>query len=262
MLVWRLITAAILVPIVIAAILWLPHLWFTLLSAAFFMLAGTEWLNLSSPKKAWEKGFFFLELIIYMFAIFMLNRPEVILTLGALLWLVLSYWVITYKEKVVLPLKNWRATIGIAVLTFAWYALVFLHSINPLLIIALCLLVWSTDTFAYFSGRMWGKKRLAPTISPGKTWAGFWGGLFGSLLVAIPVFFVFKIQTSFLAWMSIAFFTILLAVLGDLFESLVKRIAGVKDSGKLLPGHGGILDRIDSLLSTLPFFALCLKFAY
>ena len=119
------------------------------------------------------------------------------------------------------------------------------------------MLVWAADTFAYFAGRRFGGAKLAPSISPGKTWAGFWGGLFGVVVLAMvmaPVLGVTLQQLPVLVAISLV--AGLASVLGDLFESLIKRQAGAKDSGTLLPGHGGLLDRIDSILAALPVFAI------
>ena len=119
------------------------------------------------------------------------------------------------------------------------------------------MLVWAADTFAYFAGSRIGGPKLAPRISPGKTWAGFWGGLVGACVICIPA-----VPLLGLAWsrlpvlMGLALVVALASVVGDLFESLIKRQAGAKDSGTLIPGHGGVLDRIDSVVAALPVFVV------
>ena len=129
-----------------------------------------------------------------------------------------------------------------------------MSSVNVLFI--LCL-VWAADTGAYFSGTLWGKHKLAPKISPGKTIEGLCGGIMSALIVA-AIFAVFaKIEFSkLLPWTFLVILVVLFSVLGDLFESIMKRQAGVKDSGQWIPGHGGILDRIDSLTAAVPVFTL------
>jgi len=132
-----------------------------------------------------------------------------------------------------------------------------LAALPPLQVLAVLVLVWIADTAAYFVGRAWGRRKLAPSISPGKTWEGAAGGVFGALAYAI----ICGGFTGRVAWLPLVVGAALLAVLsivGDLFESAAKRQAGVKDSGALLPGHGGILDRIDSATATLPVAALLL----
>jgi phosphatidate cytidylyltransferase len=116
------------------------------------------------------------------------------------------------------------------------------------------LIVWVADSGAYFVGRGWGVSRLAPRISPGKTWAGLWGGLLASALLAGVISVVFRLPT-----VGLVTLTVVVAgysVIGDLTESMCKRFAGIKDSGTLIPGHGGVLDRFDSLLAAAP----CLLF--
>ncbi|MFI5205780.1 MAG: phosphatidate cytidylyltransferase, partial [Candidatus Paceibacterales bacterium] len=188
-------------------------------------------------------------------------HPSYILYLGALFWILPLWWVVSYQGEVPYLLKNKisKTVIGLFYLSFAWIALNILHQMpaGPVWIFVLFILVWSADTFAYFIGKKWGNKFLAPLVSPKKTQAGFWGGLLGAMLIA-SLLFLFKPDLSYL-WFAIALITILLSILGDLFESLMKRLSGVKDSGKLLPGHGGVLDRIDSLLGALPFYALGLS---
>lgn len=144
--------------------------------------------------------------------------------------------------------------IGFIVLAPAGLALA---ALAPLQVLAVLVLVWIADTAAYFVGRAWGRRKLAPAISPGKTWEGAMGGVFGALAYAI----ICGGFTGGVAWLPLVAGAALLAVLsivGDLFESAAKRQAGVKDSGALLPGHGGILDRIDSATAALPVAALLL----
>lgn len=122
---------------------------------------------------------------------------------------------------------------------------------NGYLLLMVFVLVWSTDTFAYLVGRKLGKHKLAPHISPGKTWEGLAGGIFGSVLVAL-VFYQINPWNNVWFYVISAIIVAVFGVLGDLFESKLKRLAGVKDSGKMLPGHGGFLDRFDSLLMVAP----------
>jgi phosphatidate cytidylyltransferase len=148
--------------------------------------------------------------------------------------------------------QTWIGAAGFAVLVPAGLAMAMLE---PLEVLAVLVLVWIADTAAYFVGRAWGRRRLAPSISPGKTWEGAAGGLVGAALYAIIVAFI----THRGAWPALAATAVFLgmaSIVGDLFESAAKRQAGLKDSGALLPGHGGVLDRIDSATATLPLAAL------
>ena len=129
--------------------------------------------------------------------------------------------------------------------------------VPPRELLAVLVLVWVADTAAYFVGRAWGRRKLAPAISPGKTWEGAAGGLFGALAYAI-ILGAFTARVAWAPWLVAAGAFAAVSIVGDLFESAAKRQAGVKDSGALLPGHGGILDRIDSATATLPLAALLL----
>jgi phosphatidate cytidylyltransferase len=134
-----------------------------------------------------------------------------------------------------------------------------LRHASPWLLLGVMFVVWLADTAAYFSGRTFGKHKLAPSISPGKTWEGVFGALvFVTIYVSAIGWGTGLIKTivAFAGVLIISWFWVALSVIGDLFESAIKRQAGVKDSGTLLPGHGGLLDRIDALTSTLPFVAL------
>jgi phosphatidate cytidylyltransferase len=155
-------------------------------------------------------------------------------------------------------------TCGWIVLIGAWVALVELQSRSPWLVLAAMAIVWIADTAAYFCGRAFGRRKLAPQISPGKTWEGVFGGLAAVAVYALCLVsfareagFVPAIGALAVAvWLGLALLLTSISVIGDLFESLLKRHAGVKDSGNLLPGHGGVLDRIDALLAAMPLAAL------
>jgi phosphatidate cytidylyltransferase len=156
------------------------------------------------------------------------------------------------------------AATGWAVLLGAWVAVVALQARSPWLVLAAMAIVWLADTAAYFTGRAFGRRKLAPSISPGKTWEGVWGALAAVAAYALALVPLAGAAgypgavtaTAVVAWVLLALALTALAVAGDLFESLLKRHAGVKDSGTLLPGHGGILDRTDALLAAMPPAAL------
>jgi phosphatidate cytidylyltransferase len=143
-----------------------------------------------------------------------------------------------------------RAAVGVVVLLPTWAALLYLHGRGPSVLLGVMAIVWIADTAAYFAGRQFGRHKLAPAISPGKTWEGVAGALAGlalyagilSLLAGMPLLSLLLMVAALLY----------VSVLGDLFESWIKRVSGMKDSGRILPGHGGVLDRIDALTSTLP----------
>jgi len=174
------------------------------------------------------------------------------------LWLI-KHWVIEQRGFLLL--------IGLVVLLPTWFAFVQLRDLNPLLLLFLMGLVWVADSAAYFSGRQWGKHKLAPRISPGKTWEGVIGALVVAILY-VNLWRIFAPETlarfSAVSWWVQSLAAILLvaiSITGDLFESHLKRVAGLKDSGSLIPGHGGILDRIDSQTSVLPVAMGLMHFA-
>ncbi|MCC7120069.1 MAG: phosphatidate cytidylyltransferase [Gammaproteobacteria bacterium] len=147
------------------------------------------------------------------------------------------------------------AALGVWVLLPLWLSLLWLKAASPLLLLALFALIWLADSAAYFVGRRYGRRRLAPRVSPGKTWAGVAGALAAAPIIAL----VFGLSAGFrgaalAGFGMLCLVTVVASIVGDLFESLLKRRAGVKDSGALLPGHGGVLDRIDSLTAAAPIF--------
>lgn len=189
---------------------------------------------------------------------------SVVLAVGAVWWFIACLLVIQYPSRVAIwQAKPVRAVLGLFVLIPMWVGFMILKSQqhSSLIIVYVMLLIWGADTGAYFAGKAWGKAKLAPNVSPGKSWAGFWGGLATTGLIAV----IFSLSVN--QWLRpmtledfsllaiITFVTAIISVMGDLVESMMKRHRGIKDSSKLLPGHGGVLDRIDSMAAAVPVFA-------
>ena len=181
------------------------------------------------------------------------------------------FWVLVapmWLAKLARPAPLACAITGFVVVWPTWFAFVLLRGVSPWLLLAVAALVWIADIAAYFAGRAFGKRKLAPSISPGKTWAGVGGAVAGVLAYGLllcgfaargdtPLTPYFTPASGFPALAAMAVLTAL-SIVGDLFESWMKRGAGLKDSSNLLPGHGGILDRIDALTSTLPIASLAI----
>ena len=184
-----------------------------------------------------------------------LGNPAVFIALlaAALFWIVfVPLWL---ARGVAAQHRAGLVAAGVIVLVPAGYGLA---ALEPRMVLAVLVLVWLADTAAYFVGRKWGRRKLAPSISPGKTWEGAWGGLAAAMAYAI-ICGTFLLGTSgWPAYLAVAVLLAAVSIVGDLFESAAKRQAGVKDSGTLLPGHGGIMDRIDSATAVLPVAALLL----
>jgi len=273
----RIITALILAPLAIAAIFFLPLKFFMLFAATVFLLASKEWAGFVSKKPPTAILYIFglvLGITLMLMPAGAIWGPESLnqylvtgLTVGAVWWCVAFILVIRYPGSATLwkSSKVIKSLFGLLTLLPFFWGLVVLRSLNmhhefyfgAELLMYVFLLVWAADSGAYFVGRQFGKHKLAPNVSPGKTIEGLVGGVlcaaivafFGSQFFAIPadkliLFFVVSIVTT------------LASALGDLTESIFKREAGLKDSSNLLPGHGGILDRIDSLTAAVPVFTL------
>jgi phosphatidate cytidylyltransferase len=171
-------------------------------------------------------------------------------------WLTALVWVRRYPADA----ARWdrpflMLAIGLLLLVPTWAGLVQLHGQSPWWLMYVLLLVWGADTGAYFAGRRFGKVKLAPAVSPAKTREGLYGGLITTTLIMLAAAFYLKLAgLQLLLFAATSAVTVLASVLGDLFESMVKRRAGIKDSGKIFPGHGGALDRIDSITAAAPVF--------
>lgn len=264
MLLHRILTALVLVPLVILGVLYLPSIGFALLLAAVILIGADEWTRLARFTRFPQRVFYLLSMALVM-ALLYVVLPKSAFSLGLFTaatfgWLVISWLIIRYRpERAFEGGRPVKLLIGYFVLLPAWAALVYLHGYGPdgpALVIYTLSLSWVADTGAYFAGRRWGRVKLSPHISPKKTREGVYGalvavGLWSGLLIWLRPETGTPLQVVILCLL-----VCLVSVVGDLFESLLKRQAGVKDSGNLLPGHGGILDRIDSLTAVAPVFTL------
>jgi phosphatidate cytidylyltransferase len=243
------VTATALIAALLAALYLLPHVWLALLAAAMVVGAALEWARLCRLGR--DGACIYAASMALGFAALYNTEPwQPVFLLAALFWIAVA------------PFWLWRGvasgqgrrllTAGFFVLLPAGLALVALAPAGTLLVLAL---VWIADSGAYFVGVTWGRRKLAPLISPGKTWEGAFGGTAAVLVYAIICATLIERLTVVPA-LAAALLLAVLSIVGDLFESAAKRQAGVKDSGSLLPGHGGILDRIDSATAALPVAAL------
>jgi len=258
----RIITALILIPFVLLSIFYLPLLAFAGVSAILVLMGAWEWADLIGWKSIFKRCLYLILLLLFL-TVLLVIPTGLVLFAALLTWLAMLYFVFRYDHFVYVWARSpWlRITLGIWILGTTWYGLNTIQHLpdGPIYLLFLLLFIWGADTGAYFMGRRWGKHKLAPQISPGKSIEGVIGGSFVSVLIAmIGSWFFHAANGISVNFIVLAFFISLISVLGDLFESMIKRQAGVKDSGNLLPGHGGLLDRIDSLLSTAPLYALWL----
>jgi phosphatidate cytidylyltransferase len=193
------------------------------------------------------------------------NHGMTFLSAAVLTWLVMFLRLITYRPGVE-PGINYRLIsffCALASISFAWYSLSWLRNQaqGEYLLLLLLFIIWAADTGAYFAGKQFGQRKLAPSISPGKTWEGLFGGIGTALLIALLLaHYTIGLPGTLLWFIVLIVVTALTSAAGDLFISLHKRTMGLKDAGKLFPGHGGVLDRFDSLVAGAPFFALGMYF--
>ncbi|RKP54657.1 phosphatidate cytidylyltransferase [Pararobbsia silviterrae] len=266
----RVITAVILLAVLVPVTLFAPIAAFGALIAFIVVFAAWEWARLLKVTGLGPVLYAGVTgaVLVATTSRFGLAIPGLYLA-AAIFWVLVSPFALVRKP--VLAEGAWRTFLllaGIVVLLAAWHALVQARTIGVRFVLTLLLIVWIADVGAYFAGKALGRHKLAPSISPGKTWEGAIGGLALVLVVAVALQVTHAAQPNYftvdaavygtarmLVWVAclVAF-----SVLGDLFESLLKRQAGVKDSSHLLPGHGGVLDRIDAMLPVLPLAMLLL----
>lgn len=278
----RIITALILAPAAILAIFYLPLMYFSSLLLVVVAIGAWEWSAFIGIKSQFKR-YSYVAITVALIATlwFFIPPTDLWLLLGGiqqyallLLWLSVAWWVLaallmfSYPKSTAVWAKSPLviAIFGWCTLVPTWLAFMVLRSHNHIidvfhgaqLLMFLFLLVWSADIGAYFVGKSFGKRKLMPNVSPGKTIEGFLGGVVCAALLTLTIgYYLHWSVEQLLSALMVAVIISTVSVLGDLTESMFKRQAGIKDSGKILPGHGGILDRIDSLTATAPVFALC-----
>ncbi len=249
----RVITAIILAALVIGAIFWLPSR-ITVWVITLLVLAGAwEWSAFPGFKHVAARLAYVAAIAGCMAFVWTQGidseRADQLLPAALIWWIVAFFWVISIPGYVN---RASAALAGVLVLVPAWLALVRLHQIAPMWLLFLLLLVVAADVGAYFAGRRFGRHKLAPKVSPGKTWEGVGGGIVASGIMAALGTIIFAVNSA--AFFVVCALVVLASIIGDLTESLFKRHAGLKDSGTLLPGHGGVLDRVDSVTAAAPIF--------
>ncbi len=259
MLKYRVVTAFILLVIIITIVWLLKSPVFAAIIAIFFVIGGWEWARLVGLNSVfWRFGYTFLVTLLIFIAYFC---PPVPWFYSAfILWLWAAAAILSYEcgGDLLGFQRPWiKALCGLVMLVACWKGVVLLQAASPWWLVIGLGLCWLMDTGAYFAGRHWGAHALAPRISPNKTWEGFWGGLLLAVAVlAVGSFFLSVTPRQRVLFIILIIICAIFAVIGDLFVSFLKRQAGFKDSGRLLPGHGGLLDRVDSTISVAPIFAL------
>ncbi|MEX0430489.1 phosphatidate cytidylyltransferase [Spiribacter insolitus] len=265
----RVLTAIPLAALVLAVVWLLPGIWLQGLFAVAALIAAWEWAGLSGLEGVVERLVYLVVLGGLLIGLSTIDAAasQAWLIPGLLWWLAIAVWVLAQARRgECYRLPSWLAALaGLITLALAWLGIVAIHSLpvsGPFWVTVLMVLVWGADIGAYFAGRRFGKHKLAAAISPGKTWEGVMGGLALGLLVAVVLQLAAAPQLPGLpglGWLlPVAAMVIALSVIGDLAESVLKRQADRKDSGQLLPGHGGMLDRIDALLAAAPVLAAAL----
>lgn len=264
----RILTAAILLFFFLVALFYLSAIFWMVLLLALTVAGSREWSTLARFSTPYTIVYLLLTVILGGELLFVLSE-EVLADpyTRSFLWFYagsLAFWMVgvPYFLKSNRPPRNpiSLALTGWLLLLPTCLALYQLRAINPLLLLGFMATVWVSDTAAYFTGRALGKHKLAPSISPGKTWEGVAGALVAVSIYALAWSFLAGEEVRIMLLAPLLLVLAIMGIIGDLFESLMKRHAGVKDSGNILPGHGGILDRIDALTSSLPIAVLSLLF--
>lgn len=262
----RIITAAILLPLVLAAVFMLPADGFAVLIAVALGLGAWEWGGFMRIGKL-TRGVYVILQLAGFYGLWVLRDDAflrfMLLEAAALWWMAAFIWILLYPRG--LPEGQSRTAvkfvIGLFTLQPAFLALSYLQSMGdngPLRLLVLLAIIWAADTGAYFAGRSFGKHKLAPRVSPGKTWEGVFGGLAsGALMALLGAWYVYGLGGAAAAgFVVLGVVIVAVSVIGDLSESMFKRHAGVKDSGNIFPGHGGMMDRVDSLTAAAPCYLL------
>ncbi|AFU18628.1 phosphatidate cytidylyltransferase [Actinobacillus suis] len=278
----RVLSAIVMIIAVLAAIFLLSPLPLTLVLAAVIAAAMWEWAQFAGLKRSLPRAVVaFVTVCLFILLIFantdyiraarfLTDETTPLLFISCIWWFIAFLLVVSYPKSANLWAKSVIAKFSFGFCTLVPFFIAALalrfnnYAVNEFqgtyLLLYVCLLVWGADSGAYFFGRAFGKRKLAPKVSPGKSWEGAIGGLITSCVIAflfleLAPHNVFGRELATLPFILVSMATVAISVLGDLAESMFKRQANIKDSSNLIPGHGGILDRIDSLTAAIPFFA-------
>jgi phosphatidate cytidylyltransferase len=254
----RIITALVLAPFVLLVILALPHFVTMVVLGLIVLAAAWEWSAFPAFTQHSARWAYVAVIALGIAATWLFGVERV--ELDVLLYAAIAWWMLAVVWVAAAPTHVNRlsaALAGALVLIPVWLALVRLHAYAPQLLLFLLLLVVAADIGAYFAGRRFGRNKLAPKVSPGKTWEGVAGGLVSA--AAMAAIGVWWFDVSALPFIALCMVVVMASIVGDLTESLFKRHVGLKDSGNILPGHGGVLDRVDSVTAAAPVFLLGLE---
>ncbi len=257
MLLTRVLTALVLLPVIFAALFLLPRQAVDVLISGVVLLAGWEWARFVGLTAPWVRLLYAVAVlasaILLVWFADGLSSLSWLFWIAMLWWAIAALWILRYPTPISKPVA---ALSGFAVLVPAFAALEFIvaQEQGAQWLLFMLLLVWAADVGAYFAGRFFGRTKLAPRVSPGKTWAGVAGGVAATLLVAAAGAWWFG--ATVFPYLLFGAAVAVVSIVGDLTVSMFKRSAGLKDSGRILPGHGGILDRIDSMTAAAPVFVL------
>jgi phosphatidate cytidylyltransferase len=257
----RVLTALVLLIFFIPALFLLPNFYWALSMLALSLLAAHEWAGLIKLTANARIIFLAIAAIIGLVALLLLEKNGfhwfffkslLVFAIVAVFWiLIVPFW---FKSQCLVKNKMLMAALGLLLIAALWLALICAKGADPWLLLGLMATIWLADSAAYFAGKNFGKNKLAPSISPGKTWEGVYGALIIVTIFGAILYFFANVNS--LAIFPALWAIAILGVVGDLFESMLKRQANLKDSGNILPGHGGVLDRIDGLIPSLPIAIL------
>lgn len=263
----RIITASVLLAAFLAALFYLPQRYWNVLVLFVSVVAVWEWAAIAGLRSV-AKWAFFTATLLLIFILLQLVQKQIsphpawptlkliFLISGGFWLLVVPLWLARkcqVDSALLLALTGWAVLIPLT------FSLIYLRFFDPLLLLGVMATIWISDVAAFLVGKKFGKHKLAPSLSPGKTWEGVWGAF-----AAVGLYGIFLSGFMGATWWLVALAAMVIAglgILGDLFESMMKRQRGLKDSSQLLPGHGGLLDRIDALTSSLPLAALAISLA-
>ena len=270
----RVITALVLLAVLLPILFLLPAIYLGAFFLAAVLAAAWEWSTLLNPqarRAAWLYALFCLAIILFLLVMQNPSWQFALLLLSVIFWFFIAPFILAKGINLSLQkLRPFYVVLGLILLPATWFSLVFLRELGLVFLLTSIALVWVADIGAYFIGKAFGKRKLAIQISPGKSVEGAIGGLvlsYGYALLCVmclpfesTIFGAWAIRFGWVAMFLMVTVLVAFSIFGDLFESQLKRLAGVKDSSHLLPGHGGVLDRVDALIPTMPIAALLAGF--